>query len=160
MTSGRARRLAPLVLATMATQASIVVLAPLIVAIGEDLGASVSAVGLAGTVLAGSLAIGPLIDRIGVRPLIVRGAALGLIGAAATALSPSLPFFYAAHVITGLGVACLLSAGFAGVAAYFDGGEMTWAMGYVVAGQSLAWIFGNPVVGTLAHEEIGRASCR
>jgi len=149
--------LAPLVLATMATQASIVVLAPLIVAIGEDLGASVSAVGLArsvlaGTAFAGSLAIGPLIDRIGVRPLIVRGAALGLIGAAATALSPSLPFFYAAHVITGLGVACLLSAGFAGVAAYFDGGEMTWAMGYVVAGQSLAWIFGNPVVGTLAHE--------
>lgn len=157
MTSSRARRLGPLVLATMATQASIVVLAPLIVAIGEDLGGSDSAIGLARSVLAGtafvgSLAIGPLIDRIGVRPLIVRGATLALLGALATAASPSLPFFYAAHAITGLGVACLLSAGFAGVASYFDGHEMTWAMGYVVAGQSLAWIVGNPIVGTLAHE--------
>jgi predicted MFS family arabinose efflux permease len=157
MNLSRARRLGPLVLATMATQASIVVLAPLIVAIGDDLGASDSAIGLArsvlaGTAFAGSLAIGPTIDRIGVRPLIVRGAALALLGAMATAASPSLPFFYAAHAITGLGVACLLSAGFAGVASYFDGNEMTWAMGYVVGAQSLAWILGNPIVGTLAHE--------
>ena len=156
MTSSRARRLLPLVLATTATQASIVVLAPLLVEIGRDLGASVSAVGvarsvLAGTAFAGSLAIGPLIDRIGVRPLIVRGALLALAGAVASAAAPSLLVFYAAHVITGMGVACLLSAGFAGVASYFDrGGEMTWAMGYVVGAQSLAWILGNPIVGTLA----------
>jgi predicted MFS family arabinose efflux permease len=154
--SSRFRRLLPLVLATTATQASIVVLAPLLVEIGDSLGASVSAVGvarsvLAGTAFAGSLAIGPLIDRIGVRPLIVRGAALALAGAAATAASPTLAIFYAAHVVTGLGVACLLSAGFAGVASYFSGREMAWAMGYVVGAQSLAWIVGNPIVGTLAH---------
>ncbi|MDP9136084.1 MAG: MFS transporter [Actinomycetota bacterium] len=153
---GRFRRLLPLVLATTATQASIVVLAPLLVEIGRSLGASVSAVGvarsvLAGTAFAGSLAIGPLIDRIGVRPLIVRGGALALAGAAATAASPTLAIFYAAHVVTGLGVACLLSAGFAGVASYFSGREMAWAMGYVVGAQSLAWIVGNPIVGTLAE---------
>ncbi len=154
--SSRFRRLLPLVLATTATQASIVVLAPLLVEIGDSLGASVSAVGvarsvLAGTAFAGSLAIGPLIDRIGVRPLIVRGGALALAGAGATAASPTLAIFYAAHVVTGLGVACLLSAGFAGVASYFSGREMAWAMGYVVGAQSLAWIVGNPIVGTLAH---------
>jgi predicted MFS family arabinose efflux permease len=152
---GRFRRLLPLVLATTATQASIVVLAPLLVEIGHSLGASVSAVGvarsvLAGTAFAGSLAIGPLIDRIGVRPLIVRGGALALAGAAGTAASPTLAVFYAAHVVTGLGVACLLSAGFAGVATYFSGREMAWAMGYVVGAQSLAWIVGNPIVGALA----------
>ncbi len=152
---GRFRRLLPLVLATTATQASIVVLAPLLVEIGRDLGASVSAVGvarsvLAGTAFAGALAIGPLIDRIGVQPLIVRGGALALAGAVASAASPTLLVFYAAHAITGLGVACLLSAGFAGVASYFDRGEMTWAMGYVVGAQSLAWILGNPIVGALA----------
>lgn len=151
----RFRRLLPLVLATTATQASIVVLAPLLVEIGDSLGASVSAIGvarsvLAGTAFAGSLAIGPLIDRIGVRPLIVRGAALALTGVAATTASPTLAFFYAAHVVTGLGVACLLSAGFAGVASYFSDREMAWAMGYVVGAQSLAWIVGNPIVGTLA----------
>jgi DHA1 family bicyclomycin/chloramphenicol resistance-like MFS transporter len=155
-TANRFRRLLPLVLATTATQASIVVLAPLLVEIGHSLGASVSAVGvarsvLAGTAFAGSLAIGPLIDRIGVRPLIVRGAALALAGAAATAAAPTLAIFYAAHVITGLGVACLLSAGFAGVASSFSGREMAWAMGYVVGAQSLAWIVGNPIVGALAH---------
>ena len=155
-TEGRFRRLLPLVLATTATQASIVVLAPLLVEIGHSLDASVSAVGLArsvlaGTAFAGSLAFGPLIDRLGVRPLIVRGAALGLAGAAATALAPTLAVFYAAHVVTGLGVGCLLSAGFAGVASYFSGREMAWAMGYVVGAQSLAWIVGNPIVGTLAH---------
>ncbi len=154
--SSRFRRLLPLALATTATQASIVVLAPLLVEIGHSLGASVSAVGvarsvLAGTAFAASLAIGPLIDRIGVRPLIVRGAALALAGAAATAAAPTLAVFYAAHVLTGLGVGCLLSAGFAGVASYFSGREMAWAMGYVVGMQSLAWIIGNPIVGTLAH---------
>jgi predicted MFS family arabinose efflux permease len=161
--SGRFRRLLPLVLATTATQASIVVLAPLLVEIGHSLDTSVSAVGvarsvLAGTAFAGSLAIGPLIDRIGVRPLIVRGAALALLGAVATAAAPALPVFYAAHAITGLGVACLLSAGFAGVASYFDGDDVTWAMGYVVGAQSLAWILGNPVVGTLAHAVSWRLS--
>ncbi|MDQ3644638.1 MAG: MFS transporter [Actinomycetota bacterium] len=159
----RARRLLPLVLATTATQASIVVLAPLLVEIARDLGVSVSAVGVARSVLAGtavavSLAIGPLIDRIGVRPLIVRGAGIALFGAAATAAAPSLALFYGAHAVTGAGVACLLSAGFAGVASSFGEGDAAWAMGYVVGAQSLAWIFGNPLIGLLAEAVSWRLS--
>lgn len=159
----RARRLLPLVLATTATQASIVVLAPLLVEIARDLGVSVSAVGIARSVLAGtavavSLAIGTLIDRIGVRPLIVRGAGLALAGAAVTAAAPSLPFFYLAHAVTGAGVACLLSAGFAGVASAFDAADAPWAMGYVVGAQSIAWIVGNPIVGALAEAGSWRLS--
>jgi predicted MFS family arabinose efflux permease len=155
--SSRPRLLLPLVLATIATQSSIVVLAPIVVEIGRDLGASVSAVGVARSVMAGvavaaSLAIGPLIDRIGVRPLLVAGGGLALAGAGLTAAAPSLPAFYAAHVVTGAGVACLLSAGFAGVAAYFDGRDAAWAMGYVVGGQSIAWIAGNPLTGLLADQ--------
>src|SRR5918997_1873569 len=93
------RRLVPLVLATIATQSAIVVLAPLVVEIGRDLGASLSAVGLARSVLAAvavgvSLAIGPLIDRVGVRPLILAGAGLAMAGAGATAAAPSLAFFF------------------------------------------------------------------
>lgn len=157
------RRLLPLVLATAATQASIVVLAPLVVEIGRDLGASVSAVGLARSVLAGtavavSLAIGPLIDRIGVRPLIVRGAAIAFVGAGLTAAAPSLALLYAAHAVTGAGVACLLSAGFAGVAAAFADDEAAWAMGWVVGAQSLAWIVGNPIIGLLAEAGSWRLS--
>ena len=159
----RARRLFPLVLATTATQASIVVLAPIVVEIGRDLGASVSAIGLSRSVLSGvavgvSLAIGPVIDRIGVRPLIVRGAGLAFAGAVLTALAPSLPLFYAAHAVTGAGVACLLSAGFAGVASLFDERDAPWAMGYVVGAQSVAWIAGNPIIGLLADSGSWRLS--
>src|SRR5687767_9960290 len=100
------RRLVPLVLATVATQSAIVVLAPLVVEIGRSFDASVSAVGLARSVLAGaavaiSLAIGPLIDRVGVRPLILWGAGLAMAGAGLTAAAPSLAFFYAAQAVSG-----------------------------------------------------------
>jgi predicted MFS family arabinose efflux permease len=150
----RRRSLVPLVLATMATQASIVVLAPIVVEVADDFGASVSAVGIArsvmaGTAVVGSLVLGPLIDRLGVRPVLVAGGGLAMAGAGATAAAPSLAAFYAAHVLVGGGVACLLSAGFAGVGAYFDESESAWAMGYVVGAQSLAWIVGNPLIGIL-----------
>jgi predicted MFS family arabinose efflux permease len=150
----RPRLLLPLVLATMATQASIVVLAPIVVEIGRDLGASVSAVGqarsiMAGTAVVASLAIGPLIDRLGVRPLIVWGGSLAIAGAVATAAAPSLAALYAAQLLVGVGIAGLLSAGFAGVAAYFGDGETPAAMGYVVGAQSIAWIVGTPLIGVL-----------
>ncbi|MDQ4048863.1 MAG: MFS transporter [Actinomycetota bacterium] len=159
----RARRLLPLVLATTATQASIVVLAPLVVEIGRDLGASVSAVGLARSVLSGtavavSLAVGPLIDRLGIRPLLGAGAAGAMAGALLSATAPSLALFYAAHLVTGAGVACLLSAGFAGVASSFQAGDVPWAMGYVVGAQSVAWIVGNPIIGMLAEAGSWRLS--
>ncbi len=150
----RRRALIPLLCATTATQASIVVLAPIVVEIGRDFGASVSAVGQARTIMAGTavlaaFAVGPLIDRIGVRPLIVRGSALALAGALATSLAPSLPVFFAAQLLTGAGVACLLSAGFAGVGALFADEDTPWAMGYVVGAQSIAWIVGTPLIGVL-----------
>ncbi len=130
-------------------------LAPIVVEIGRDLGASVSAIGLARSVLSGvavgvSLAIGPLIDRVGVRPLIVNGAAIAFAGAVLTAVAPSLPLFYAAHAVTG--------AGFAGVASLFDDRDAAWAMGYVVGAQSLAWIAGNPIIGLLADSGSWRLS--
>jgi predicted MFS family arabinose efflux permease len=150
----RARLLLPLVLATIATQASLFTLVPLVVAIGDDFDASVSAVGQARAILSitavlASLVVGPLIDRIGVRPLVLWGGALGIAGAAASAAAPSLPVFFAAQLLLGAAVACLLSAGFAGVAAYFGEAELPWAMGYVVGAQSIAWIAGNPLIGLL-----------
>lgn len=139
----------------MATQASIVVLVPIVVEVGRDLGASVSAVGQARTILAATavvaaLAIGQSIDRIGVRPLLLGGGTLVLIGALASAAAPSLGVFFAAQVPVGAGVACLLSAGFAGVAAFFEESEAPWAMGYVVGSQSIAWIVGTPLIGVLS----------
>lgn len=160
---GRRARLVPLVLATTATQASIVVLVPILVEVAREFGTSVSAAGQARTVLAltavaAALAVGPAIDRLGVRPVIVGGGAIAVAGAAGAAAAPSLLAFHAAHVVVGVGVACLLSAGFAGVPAYFGDRDAPWAIGYVVAAQSVAWIVGNPLVGALAEAASWRAS--
>jgi predicted MFS family arabinose efflux permease len=148
------RPLIPLVLSTIAAQSSIVVLVPIVVEVSDDLNTSVSAIGQARTVLAvtavvAALSIGPLIDRLGVRPLLTWGSALALLGAGASAAAPSLALFLLAHVITGAGVACLLSAGFAGVGAWFPEGEMARPMGFVVGAQSVSWIIGNPAIGIL-----------
>jgi predicted MFS family arabinose efflux permease len=148
------RPLTPLVLSTIAAQASIVVLVPIVVEVGGELDASVSAVGQARTVLAvtaviAALLLGPLIDTVGVRPLLTWGSTLALLGAGASAAAPVLGLYLAAHVITGTGVACLLSAGFAGVGAWFPEGEMARPMGFVVGAQSVSWIIGNPVIGIL-----------
>lgn len=151
--SSRARRLLPLVLATMASQAVLVVLAPTIVEVGRNLGASVGAVGLSRSALAGaaivsSLMLAPFLDRVGIRPLLLWGAVLAIAGSAAAALSPSLVVFLSVHVLIGVGFAFLLSAGFAGVAA-FSPEDRAWAMGYVVGANALAWIVVNPLAGML-----------
>jgi len=148
------RPLIPLVLSTIAAQSSIVVLVPIVVEVGRDLDASVSAVGQARAVLAvtavvAALFIGPLIDRLGVRPLLTWGSVLALLGAGASAAAPSVVLFLLAHVVTGAGVACLLSAGFAGVGAWFPEGGMARPMGFVVGAQSVSWIIGNPIIGIL-----------
>ncbi len=148
------RPLIPLVLSTIAAQSSIVVLVPIVVEVGRDLDASVSAVGQARTVLAvtavvAAFFIGPLIDRLGVKPLLGWGAVLALQGAVLSAIAPNLALFLLAHVVTGTGVACLLSAGFAGVGAWFPEGEMARPMGFVVGAQSVSWIIGTPIIGIL-----------
>lgn len=147
----QARRLAPLVIATGASQALLVVLGPTMVAMATDLGTSVSAVAQARTVTAAvaivaSVTITPRIDRIGVPRLLGIGAATGFVGCIAVAVAPSFLLFLGAHLVIGFGFACLLSAGFAGVAA-FPSEERGQAMGYLAAANAGAWIAVNPVVG-------------
>jgi predicted MFS family arabinose efflux permease len=84
-----------------------------------------------------------------VRPAILRGALLAIAGLALTAAAPDLAVFYAGHVLVGLGVAFLLSGGFAGAGAWFEPRDAAWALGFVVGSQSIPWILGNPLVGLL-----------
>ena len=147
--------LLPLVLATMASQAMLVVLSPTIVAIGDDLDASVAAVGQARSVtavvaIAASVVITGRIGDIGVPRLLAVGAALALTACACVAAAQSLWMFLGAHVLVGVAFACLLSGGFAGVAA-FAPDERAWAIGYVAGANALAWIVVNPIVGALTQ---------
>jgi MFS transporter, YNFM family, putative membrane transport protein len=153
--AGKKAKLAPLVLATMASQALLVTLSPTTVAVGRDLGASVGAVGQARSVAAGvaifaSVSILRRIDALGVPRLLAFGAALAIVACAAVGLAPTLSVFLAAHVLVGLAFACLLSAGFAGVAA-FPPERRPWAVGYVAGANAAAWIVVLPVVGSLTE---------
>jgi len=146
----------------MASQALLVVLAPTIVEVGREFGTSVGAVGqarsaLAGAAIAASFGIAPLLERLGVRPLLLWGALLAMAGSAGAALSPSFAVFLAVHVVTGIGFACLLSAGFAGVAA-FRGEDRMRTMGYVVGANALAWIVVNPLAGAFTDVLSWRAA--
>jgi predicted MFS family arabinose efflux permease len=149
-------------LATMASQALIVVLAPTVVAIGAELGASVGAIGQARSItalsaIAASAAIARRIDTTPVSRLIRLGAVLGIVASAAIAAAPSLAAFLLAHVLVGIAVACLLSAGFAGVTV-FPSRRRAWAIGYVAGANALAWIAVTPIVGVVVDRIGWRAA--
>src|SRR3954467_11507555 len=106
--SDRRALLLPLVLAAMASQALLVVLSPTIVAIGDDLNASVSAVGQARSLTAvvailASVVITPRIGAVGVPRLLGLGSAVAVAGCAAVAAAVDLSTFLAAHVLVGVG---------------------------------------------------------
>ncbi len=152
----------PLVLATMASQALLVVLAPTVVAIGADLGAPVGTVAQARSVTAAvaiavSLALSArAARRPALYPLRV-GAVLAVLACGAVAAARSPGTFLAAHVIVGAALALLLSAGFAGLGA-FVGEARAWAAGHVAAANALAWVVVNPVAAWLTAARSWRAA--
>ena len=73
-------------------------------------------------------------------------------------LAPTLMLFLAAHLLVGVAFACLLSAGFAGVAA-FAPERRPWAIGYVAGASALAWIVVNPIAGAVTEWVSWRVAC-
>lgn len=149
------RLLFPLPLATIASQSSMASIPPLFVGISDSYGVTIGTVGQvrsisALTAVLATLLVGGWLHKHGARPVMLAGGVLGAIGAALSALAPSLVVFGLAQAITGVGICFLLSAGFAGAGEFFSAGARDWAIGWVVALQSLAWIVGVPVVGILA----------
>ena len=146
----------------MASQALLVVLGPIMVAVGADLGASVGAIGQARSVtavvaIAVSASIANRVDTLGVSRLVAVGGAFAVAGCAAIASAPALAVFLLAHVLVGIAVACLLSAGFAGTAA-FAAERRAWAIGWVAGANALAWIVVAPVVGMVAARSSWRTA--
>ncbi|MDF2093348.1 MFS transporter [Knoellia sp. 3-2P3] len=156
------RMLSPLVLATMASQSLLVVLAPTMVAISTELRAPVATVGQARSVTAlvsvtASLAITARADRLAVRTLLRTGSALAVVACGLVAASGSTAAFLSAHVLVGLAFAPLLSGGFAGIAA-FGPDRRAWATGYVAGANALAWIVVNPLTSGLTARVSWRAA--
>ncbi|MFB9732779.1 MFS transporter [Ornithinimicrobium kibberense] len=154
--------LAPLALAGMASQSLLLVLAPSMAAVADDLGVGVPAVGQARTVtaavaLAGALVLLVQVSSLGVRRVAVAGSLLAVASGAAVATAPSYPAYLLAHVLVGLAVAALVTVSFAGIAT-FAGADRSWAAGWVTAATGSSWIFGNPVAGALTEHLSWRAT--
>lgn len=150
------RLLFPLPLATIASQSSMASIPPLFVGISQSYDTTIGTVGQvraisALTAVLATLLVGGWIHRHGARPVMLAGGVMGAAGAALSGLAPSLVVFGVAQAVTGIGICFLLSAGFAGAGEFFAAGARDWAIGWVVALQSLAWIVGVPIVGVLAE---------
>ena len=157
------RLLIPLVLATVASQSSMATVAPLFIKIGQTFDLSIGAVGQIRTVSAiaavlATFKVGGLIDRFGVRPVLMAGGALAALGAIGSAAAPTFVALLGAQVVVGVGIACLLSSGFAGASEFFPSSQRNRAIGWVVGLQSIAWVVGIPIVGILADAYSWRAS--
>jgi len=158
----RWRMLTPLVLATMASQSLLVVLAPTIVAISRDLDTSVATVGQARSITAAvaiivSVAIIARGEAVTVSRLLLAGSVLTPVACAAVAGSQTTAAFLAVHLLVGLAFALLLSAGFAGIAS-FRTEDRAWATGYVASANAMAWIVVNPIAANLTDHISWRAA--
>lgn len=156
------RLLFPLPIATIASQSSMASVPPLFVGIGDQFNASIGTVGQVRSISAFSavftaLMVGGWIHRHGARPVMIAGGLLAAAGALVSAVAPSLVVLGLGQAIVGIGIACLLSSGFAGAGEFFSPEARDWAIGWVVALQSLAWIIGVPLVGILADAFSWRA---
>lgn len=154
--------LAPLALAGMTSQSLLLVLAPSISAVADDLGVGVPAVGQARTVtaavaLAGALVLLVRISSFGVRRVAVAGSILTVAGSTVVASAPSYPAYLLAHVLVGLAVAALVTVSFAGIAT-FAGADRSWAAGWVTAATGSSWVLGNTVAGALTEHLSWRAT--
>jgi predicted MFS family arabinose efflux permease len=148
-------QLVPLVLATLASQALLVVLAPTIDAIANDFRASIGAVAQARSISAAVAVVcaAMIMHHAGaahISRLMRIGGVLALLACVTVATTPTLTIFLGAHVLVGASLALLLSAGFAGTAG-FPRARRGWALGYVAAGNALAWIVINPAVAALTQ---------
>ncbi|MBI4897712.1 MAG: MFS transporter [Actinobacteria bacterium] len=157
------RLLFPLPLATIASQSSMASVPPLFVAISHEYGVSIGTVGQvrgvsAASAVVGTLLVGGWIHRHGARPVMVWGGLLAAVGALICATAPAFAMLAVGQVVVGAGICCLLSSGFAGAGEFFAPGARDWAVGWITALQSLAWIIGVPLVGLIADQVGWRAA--
>ncbi len=109
-------------------------------AMRRDFGLDVGSTAVAGTVSAYFLGLalaqvvfGPLADRYGRKPILYLGYSVYLLGAAASALAPSLDLLLLARFVWGLGAAGPRVVTLAVVRDRFEGEEMSRAMSFIMA---------------------------
>jgi predicted MFS family arabinose efflux permease len=153
---------ATLALCLGASQAALLVLSPILVALASDLGVSTATAGQLRTIsglAAGTTALlaGLLAARVGLKELLVAGLALIGVGCAVSAASPSFVLLAVAQVVVGVGVGISYSAAVAAAAEWSSPADRTRVLAVALLGPPLAWVLGMPLAG-LAGEVTWRLS--
>jgi predicted MFS family arabinose efflux permease len=151
---------AVLFLCLFAAQLGLIALAPVLVNVAGDLGVSTAAAGQLRTIAglaAGftALALPVAARRLGLRRLLLGGAAILGIGSLASAAAPSFALLAAAQVPVGIGVAVLVATATAAAAEWVSPAARTRVLSWALIGNPAAWIVGMPLIGLL-----GQASWR
>ncbi len=131
------------------------IITPILPSIASDLDVRITVAGLLVTgyaVASGAAGVfsGPLIDKIGRKPVVVWGMTLLAVATAFSALAPGYYWLMASRILAGLGVACLTPAVFAAVGDYFAYSERGRAMSWVVTANTGASILGVPAGALIA----------
>ena len=145
-----------LFLALFASQAGVLVLAPILSDVASEFGVSIAAAGqlrILAAPLAAVVAVaaGRSLVRLSPRALLGTGSALLAIGSTASAAAPTFVLLALAQVPMWTGVALLLAAGIAATAAWSEPERRTRVVAHALAGPPAAWIVGMPVIGVVAE---------
>jgi predicted MFS family arabinose efflux permease len=141
-----------LFLALFASQAGILVLAPILADLARDFDVSLSTAGQL-RILAAPLAavvavlVARSLGRYQKRSLLALGALLVGAGSLASALAPSFAVLTVAQVPVWAGTAILVSAGVSATASWSAPGERARVVAHALAGPPVAWIVGMPLIG-------------
>src|SRR6187551_258962 len=145
-----------LFLALFASQAGVLVLSPILSDVADDFGVSIATAGQLRIVAAPlaamvALAAGRALVRFSPRALLGVGSALLAVGSVASAAAPTFTLLALAQVPMWAGIATLLAAGVAAVAAWSEPEHRTRVVAHALAGQPSAWIAGMPIIGLVAE---------
>lgn len=147
--SQRTLVLALLCVASFAVVFNNLIITPILPDIARDFEVRVAVAGLLVTayaIVGGTAAIfaGPVIDRLGRKPVVVVGMSLLTVATLLSAIAPGYYLLMASRAMAGLGVACLTPAVFAAVGDYFEYHERGRAMSWVITANTSASILGVP----------------
>ena len=149
------RFLAAVALGMFGTQSASFMLAPLLVAMATEFNTSVKVAGQFATVTFAAwavsvVAVGPMSDSFGRRPVALTGLSLLSVGVLASAIAPNLETLMALRVVTGLGGGMIPPNSMAAVADSVPPARRAQVVGGVMAFATLSSVIGVPLVAVLA----------
>jgi len=138
----------------VAAQAATLVLSPILVAVADDFGVSVSVAGqlrsVSGAVAgAGALAVGLVVARFGHRSVLLGGLVTLAVASGLSAIAPTFVALSGAQILLGLSIVLVQATAIAGVTVWITRGARAQALSWILPGAAFAWIVGMPIVGVV-----------